>query len=615
MGSELLSKFKMGSKSIRWKIVIIYCLLVFVAMAIVGVFLISRLDAYYKTSMRENLTQIVKEGTLLSTMADYDSLAMHSREIKADLDAWGKTLQSEVFIIDRNMRIVATTAQSVESNAVGVLDDELIFRALSGEAGYSESYVRLAMRDMSVMNLAFPIAGKGKEPKGVLFLRADMSSIEKTVSESTSIVARAVILAILVTVVLGFLIARSITVPINDVTAKARRMAAGDFSCDVDVKSDDEIGQLATMFNMLRSELDKTIGNMIVEKNKLETILRYMAGGLIATDMRGNVIHANPASLAILKSKGGVFTNLKFDEMFSPMLDQINFDMMLERSKDSSVAQSIDAGDTLYAARYTRFQNDDGRDIGIILLIHDVTQMQKLENMQMDFVANVSHELKTPLTTIKSYTETLMNADIDSPELSHDFLSIIDKETDRMNRLVIDLLKLSKLDNKRQQWNKKQRNLVKLVNTAIEKMRMTAEQNGQEVMKLYDEDASIQVVADRDGIEQVLMNILSNAVRYNDSGQAIEVGVTQTGDMAEVSVRDYGIGISEADLPRVFERFFRADKARSREKGGTGLGLAISKQIREEHDGRMEVDSVLGEGTTFRVYLPIAPTRGMRGVD
>lgn len=615
MGSELLSKFKMGSKSIRWKIVIIYCLLVFVAMAMVGVFLISRLDAYYKASMRENLTQIVNEGTLLSTMADYDSLAMHSREIRSDLDAWGKNLQSEIFIIDRNMRIIATTAQSSESNAVGVLDDELILRALSGEAGHSESYVRLAMRDMSVMNLAFPIAEKGKEPKGVLFLRADMSSIEKTISESTGIVARAIILAILVTVVLGFLIARSITVPINDVTAKARRMAAGDFSCDVDVKSDDEIGQLATMFNMLRSELDKTIGDMIVEKNKLETILRYMAGGLIATDMRGNVIHANPASLAILKSKGGIFTNLKFDEMFKPLLDQINFDMMLERSKDSSVAQSIDAGDTLYAARYTRFQDDDGRDIGIILLIHDVTQMQKLENMQMDFVANVSHELKTPLTTIKSYTETLMSADIDSPELSHNFLSIIDKETDRMNRLVIDLLKLSKLDNKRQQWNKKQRNLVKLVNTAIEKMRLTAEQNGQEVKKLYDENASLQVVADRDGIEQVLMNILSNAVRYNERGQAIEVNVSQIGDMAEVAVRDYGIGISEQDLPRVFERFFRADKARSREKGGTGLGLAISKQIIEEHDGRMEVESALGEGTIIRVYLPLAPTRGMRGVD
>ncbi len=624
MSQAVLTKIKTGSRSIRWKIVLIYCLLVFVAVSIVGVFMISRLDAYYKNTMRDNLMQIVNEGTLLKTMADYDSLAGHRNEIKADLEAWGKTLQSEVFVIDRNMNIVATTAQSSQKSAIGVLDDELIFRGLTGKSGYSESYVRLAMRDMPVMNIAFPISGgKSKSAKGVLLVRADMTSIEKTISESTQIVAKAILLAILVTVVLGFFIARSITVPINDVTAKARRMAAGDFSCEVDVKSDDEIGQLAMMFNMLRSELDKTIGDMTVEKNKLETILRYMAGGLIATDMRGNVIHVNPAAISILKKKGGTLINLKFDEMFAPLGEQINFKTMLEKSKNSSVAQSIDAGDTLYAARYTRFQDDDGKDIGIILLIHDVTQMQRLENMQMDFVANVSHELKTPLTTIKSYTETLMNSDmlgheINNPEISRNFLEIIDKETDRMNRLVIDLLKLSKLDNNRQQWNKKQRNLAMLVNTAIEKVRMTAEQNGQTVVKLYDENMNVQAVVDRDGIEQVLMNVLSNAIRYNKKGAIVEVDISilkPGGKQVMISVRDYGIGISESDLPRIFERFFRADKARSREKGGTGLGLAITKQIVEDHDGYMEVESVIGEGSLFKIILPTAPIRGMKGVD
>jgi two-component system sensor histidine kinase VicK len=424
------------------------------------------------------------------------------------------------------------------------------------------------------------------------------------------------LIALLVTVLLGFVIARSITVPINDVTRTVQRMSQGDFSQQVQVKSDDEIGQLAQMFNLLREKLDYTLSEISNEKNKLETILTYLADGLIAIDLEGMVIHANPAARDILRiGEEEDLTEVSYDALLGHISPRMKLDYIKENCRTEGGEDTFDYGATTLAVRYDRFKDDDGKDVGIIIIMQDITERQKLEDMQTDFVANVSHELKTPLTTIKSYTETLLDGALDDRETAVKFLNIVDTEADRMNRLVKDLLQLSRLDHRQEKWNIKESNLLALLNTVATKVDMTVRQKKQQLNLTYDSEKEIRVLIDRDRFEQVLMNVLSNAIKYPDRGGRIDVDAYVKNSLAHIVVRDNGIGIPEAELPRIFERFYRVDKARSRAMGGTGLGLAITKQIVEEHHGTIEARSRDGEGTEIMIKIPLASRRGKRDIE
>jgi len=235
--------------------------------------------------------------------------------------------------------------------------------------------------------------------------------------------------------------------------------------------------------------------------------------------------------------------------------------------------------------------------------------------MQMDFVANVSHELKTPLTTIKSYTETLLDGHVDDLATTRKFLEIIDSETDRMTRLVRDLLQLSRLEHKQEQMHKQGANLTELVKTAITKVMLQARGRNQQLNSIFDENIVAGVFIDKDRIEQVLLNVLINAIKYTEDGGRIDIDLQLVKNEAYLTVKDNGIGIPPEDISRVFERFFRVDKARSRALGGTGLGLAISKQIIEEHDGKISVESKEGQGTKVTIMLPLVSYRGRRDIE
>ncbi|MDR2157048.1 MAG: cell wall metabolism sensor histidine kinase WalK, partial [Clostridiales Family XIII bacterium] len=224
------------------------------------------------------------------------------------------------------------------------------------------------------------------------------------------------------------------------------------------------------------------------------------------------------------------------------------------------------------------------------------------------------HELKTPLTSIKGYTETLLEGGVEDAATVKEFLGIINSETDRMNRLVKDLLQLSRLDTKQQKWYKEEADIVGLVKTAVKKVGMLAKSKNQHINLIFNQDLSIMVNMDRDRIEQVTLNILSNAIKYTKEQGRIDVDVLRSGDEVNVAVMDNGMGIPEKELPRVFERFFRVDKARSSRMGGTGLGLAISRQIIEEHKGKIEIESIFGKGTKVTFSLPLPPVRGKRGI-
>jgi len=279
------------------------------------------------------------------------------------------------------------------------------------------------------------------------------------------------------------------------------------------------------------------------------------------------------------------------------------------------VEENFEFSGSNYAVRYDHFRDENDSDVGIILILQDITQRQKVEKMQMDFVANVSHELKTPLTTIKSYAETLIDGAVEDPETEKSFLEIINMEADRMNRLVKDLLQLSRLDHQQEKLVKKNYDLTKLLISAVKKVELIANGKKQHLNCLFNSEKRISVIGDKDSIEQVLLNVLSNAIIYTQEGGRIDIDAIIHDKKVMVTVADNGIGIPKSELSRVFERFFRVDKARSRAMGGTGLGLAISKQIVEEHDGLIKLESKEGTGTTVFITLPLAASRGESNID
>lgn len=591
--------------SIRWKIVFIYFLLVFIAMTIIGVFITNQLEAYHMDAVRQDFTKIVDDG-ILSSFNDYKNLNDHEEEIQKNIETWGKSIQEEIFIIDNNLKIIAVASENkslIDKSSIGILEESLIVSGLKGQIAEKDGFS--SNQGIPVKNMVFPIGSEGSVI-GVLYLRADITSVYEALDRSKMIFIRAMFLALFITVILGFLIARSITVPINDVTEKAEKMAQGDFSQEVSVKSDDEIGRLAEMFNLLRGKLNFTLSEISNEKSKLETILKYMADGLIAVNLDGQIIHANVAAMNMLKISEDDIKNEHFDVIMGKYSRSLTLTAMKRKSTKWEGYENFDFENSTFFVRYARFMDENDQDVGIILMIQDITERQKLENMQKEFVANVSHELKTPLTTIKSYTETLLDGGISDLETTRGFLSVVDDEADRMSRLVRDLLQLSRLDYNREKWNKRNNDIIGIIKNVIKKIEFVAKGKEHQISALFDESDSIKVYSDKDKIEQVLLNILSNAIKYTQEGGHISIDANEAAEDVIIVITDDGMGIPENEISRIFERFYRVDKARSRAMGGTGLGLSIAKQIIEEHKGSIKVESSEGIGTKVTLMLPIS---------
>lgn len=440
--------------------------------------------------------------------------------------------------------------------------------------------------------------GKGNY---ILYFRFYKDEWGVVINSFNNIIQNAFVIAVILSLIFGYLLSKTITVPIVNLMHKARNIAQGDFTQMAEVKSEDEIGKLTRTFNYMAKELKNTLNEISKEKNKIETILNYMTDGVIAFNIDGEVVHANPASKLML---GLDEFNMNFNEFSSRFDLGITIEEMLYLEIFSTKEANL-SFDNKYIQIYFALSTDEQRKAeGIIAVLHDITVQQKLDNMRREFVANVSHELRTPLTSIKSYSETLMDGALDDPETAHRFLEVINSEADRMTRLVKDLLQLSRLENEQLQWNIQSFSFDSLIRSSVEKIELSAKEKGQ-IIECFSIGDKPQVLADKDRIEQVILNVLTNAIKYTPEGGKIVVYVGKMYSDAYVKVVDSGIGIPEEDIKRVFERFYRVDKARSREMGGTGLGLSIAKEIVEAHKGSISITSQLGKGTEVTVRLPI----------
>lgn len=602
--------------SVRQRIILIYFLLVFIAMAIVSVYLMSNMETNQLASLKQNIESSINQSNLLSTLSNYEPLDQNSNELSVLLeDSWAGGSTQEISIVGKNMLVLASSNKTLQGkSAAAVLDADLLAKTFSKKTA---SEKRGSTGDIEILSLSYPAWDKSESKViAAVYVKADLTIINEFLSTSKALFVRAMLIALIITVLLGFILARSITIPINRVTQTAEAMSRGDFSKSVPVKSNDEIGQLAEMFNILREKLDATLEEISSEKNKLGTILEYMADGLIAIDLDGRILHANPQAREMLGiAEDADLSKANYNQLASGIAEGLSLDKLKENCKDEGAQGVFEQDGRIFAVRYDRFKDEDAADIGIIIIIQDITERQKLEDMQTDFVANVSHELKTPLTNIKSYTETLLDGAIEDRDTADHFLEIINSEADRMNRLVKDLLQLSRLDNNQDITNIKETNAVMLVDTAVTKIQITAAGKKQQLNKLYDNAKDIRVNVDRDKFEQVILNVLTNAIKYTEEGGRIDVDVFEQAGSCKIIVSDNGIGISAEALPRIFERFYRVDKARSRAMGGTGLGLAITKQIVENHGGTITAESAEGKGTKMIIELPLALRKGVRNIE
>lgn len=599
-------------KSIRWKFITVYFLLVFIAMVIVGVFIIEKFEVqqldHITSTMERHIEMIINTSSFVSE----DDWMKSKDEIQRTANDWPIDNTETLYIIVNSdiPTIVASSSKNYEKiigqNALvyKFLDPSLILKALDGEK--SEGLMKDYNEDNMIKHLAYPVYDEVGKVKGVLYMTSDLEEMYKTIDESKIILTKATLLALCITVFLGFLIASSITEPIRDVTVKAEQMAKGDFDQFVEVKSDDEIGQLASMFNYLTLKLKETISEMDLERSKLDTIFSYMEDGVLAIDTKWNIIHANPVALKILKLEDKDINNIKYDDVMKKI---DNRNLMLKKAKenddfDNSLEgnEIVEIDSSVYNIRYAPFRNERNGIGGLIIVFQDITEQHKLDNMRKEFVANVSHELKTPITTIKSYAETLLDNGMDE-EISYQFLTVIDNECDRMARIVKDLLQLSNLDYKKTKWNKKNLSIEKLLKDVVMKVELQAKEKEHTIFMNVEENMP-NIVVDKDGIEQVILNVLSNSIKYTPNGGNIQILAREENDKVVITVKDDGIGIPEEDQDRIFERFYRVDKARSRELGGTGLGLSIAKQIVEAHGGDIDMKSKYNEGTEVSIILP-----------
>lgn len=584
-------------RSLHMKLVLILVLLIVSIMAVVGTFLINGVNTFYLDNFYDQIASTFgtsEESSILPTLGE----AAEKNGEQGLMDVLS-ALAPKLGINDyRNYYILSGEGYFLAGSNVP-LGAELertsnVIAAMAGNVGDRSSAVG------SVMDFAVPI--DGGDQQYIIYIVDDKREISDLSGRFLQIVMQAMMFGLLAAILLSFLLSKTITTPIERITEGAQSIAEGNFDQKLGVQSTDEIGELTESFNDMARQLKNTVGEVQGERDKLSTLFLHMTDGVAAFSTDGTLIHMNPATENLL---GVRFEHsLTFDEMFAD-LDMPENDESAVRSFMTSEITRFGRVLSITLAPYGALDGEGG----VIAVIHDVTEQRKLDEARREFVANVSHELRTPLTNIRSYTETLYDAVGELPiETEKQFLGVIGSESERMARIVTDLLTLSRLDYGRMDLRMTRFKLADMLRNVANAMKLTAEDSGHELL-VDTPDKLPELMGDRERLEQVVVNILSNAVKYTPAGGHIRLSAREiSGERVRIMVEDDGVGIPQEDVPRLFERFYRVDKARSREAGGTGLGLAIAKEIVQQHEGKITLASEYGKGTTVSIILPLGLT-------
>jgi two-component system phosphate regulon sensor histidine kinase PhoR len=579
-------------RSIRWRIA--------AAFAIVVVLCILGLSLYLANFVRnehiDNLkVQLADQAWIVADSSAPYFVSDQTAELNGLAVRLGDLISGRVTIVAGD-GIVLGDSQEDPAGMENHSDRPEVAQALTGTVGTSIRHSETLGRDM--MYVAVPIEA-GSTIVGAARVSLPLTAINQTIGHINKAIALAAVIAAVLGIVAALQLTRVTVNPIKKLTQASRKMAEGDLGQEIRVTSSDEVGDLARAFNRMSCRVKETMSLVTTERDKMAVILAHMGDAILAVDGEGRVTTVNSAAERILQlsrenAVGRTFIKVVRDYELDAMLQSC-----LKSGEEQTALVEIGARRQSLGVIVTPFKGEPG----CLMLIQDLTEMRKLETAKRDFVANLSHELRTPIASLKALTETLQAGAIDDPTVADDFLGRMNAEADRLAQMAEELGELSRIEGGQVSLNKEPVDLPDLVAGVLDRLRAQAERAGL-LLETRIDPGLPHVPADRGRLEQVLVNLVHNAIKFTAPGGRVSVTARADGQHLTVSVSDTGVGISADDLPRVFERFYKADRARA--GGGTGLGLAIAKHIVEAHQGRIWAESVEGKGSTFSFRLPLA---------
>lgn len=589
-------------QSLHTKLVIVYVLLIIIGMQIIGLYFTNSLEKELTNNFMKNIKQYATQLEVNIERIYKDNPSNAQKEVQSLLNEYANRQEiEEIRFIDKDQIIMATAKLSSHSLINQKVNDNSVQKAISlGEANshnvlkdYGNGKERIWIYNLPVKN--------GNDVIGNIYIESNINDVYNQLNNINQIFIIGTAISLFITVILGFFIARTITRPITDMRNQTVEMSKGNYTQRVKIYGNDEIGELALAFNNLSKRVQEAQANTESEKRRLDSVITHMSDGIIATDRRGRIRIVNDMAIKMLGMAkedliGYYMLNvLKIEGDFSlEEIQENNDSILIDMNEEEGIIARVNFSTIV---QYTGFVN------GYIAVLHDVTEQQQVERERREFVANVSHELRTPLTSMNSYIEALEEGAWKDENLAPSFLSVTREETERMIRLVNDLLQLSKMDNETEQITKEIVDFNMFINKIINRHEMAAKDTTF-VREIPNETIFTEI--DPDKMTQVFDNVITNAMKYSRGDKRVEFHVKQNAlyNRMTIRIKDNGIGIPINKVDKIFDRFYRVDKARTRKMGGTGLGLAISKEIVEAHNGRIWANSVEGQGTSIFITLP-----------
>ena len=594
-------------QSVNFKIALAFILILLISIEIIGAYFIRGLER----STIKNFTDNMKDQA--AALAPSFANELGQKETNETYDNIQRIIENsrstdvvEIRVVDAN-GIIMGASPLTDNTLIGKKNDYQDINDLSylTKTAYDEDTNR------RVFIVVQPILSTtGDTVVGALFMKSDIEKQYSEIRDTAFIFVTASLLAAAISIVVAVLVARSITQPIGEMQEQAMRIARGDYSRRVTVYGKDELGQLAETFNQLGERIEETQDAMESERNRLDSVLSHMTDGVIATDRRGKVTSINEMAMTLLNVKGEEVIGESILELLG-IEEDYTLRKLLEKPDEMLIhRENPYRGTVILRTDFAMIRRESGFISGLVAVMHDVTEQEKTEQERREFVSNVSHELRTPLTSMRSYIEALSEGAWKDEKIAPNFLKVTLDETDRMIRMINDLLDLSRMDSQQSNLQLDYININELVSFVLDRfdMIMNNEEKGKKYRIRRDfTQRELWAEVDPDKIIQVIDNIMNNAIKYSPDGGTITVHLSETHNNILLSITDQGLGIPKKDLQKVFDRFYRVDKARARKQGGTGLGLAITKEVIKAHGGTIWVESQEGRGSTFYITLPYEP--------
>ena len=606
-------------QTINAKIVFIIVMVIIFALQLIGANFITQTERQLVNSFTENqqLQMNFLENSILPFLEMHEEIVETPEgieplnELETLIADFSGTAITGIVAVDNDF-VVLANSDNTQQFAVGqLLSDDDIRSAILQGSSTARQVINPAVNARR-WRMIEPIYSTTSPQTvvGALIMESNIEAIYTQVTEITIIFLRASFIAIILSSVLANMVSKALTNPIREMQAKAKAIGEGDYSGEVTVYGNDELGMLAQNINELSVEVETGQRRLEAERRRLDSVLSNMSEGVIATNRRGQIDIVNNMAQQMLGKENKKIVH----ENILKILDiqkTHNLRELIERKEDILIDYDVDEVHAVLRASFSIIQSESGYISGVVCVLRDVTEEQKIEEQRKEFVSNVSHELRTPLTSMRSYIEALIDGAWRDEELAPQFLEVAQSETDRMIRMIQDLLHLSRIDSGKSELNKELIDLGALFMQVLNRFEMllASEEYNNNNYRLENHliNEAVFVDIDPDRITQVLDNIMNNAIKYSPDGGTITSRMLVTENEVVISIKDEGMGIPAEDLEFIFHRFYRVDRARSRAMGGTGLGLAISREVIEQHDGRIWVKSVEGEGTTFFIALPYVP--------